>query len=209
MAKQAGIDPKKFRAALRDAKLGWHIHGHPWIVTVNSQEHADLVDVLESLLRSKSRSSRASSSNSEAAGLKRASSDESWVIDQCDALLGRIARRQYRFPFLTGDPGKSGQRTLLPVDAYYEELRLVVEFHERQHVEEVRFFDRRLTISGVSRGEQRRIYDARRRQLLPENGIKLIEIPISAFAATSNKKLRRTTEDILVIKKFLDKFIAG
>ena len=38
------------------------------------------------------------------------------------------------------------------------------------------FFDKRQTVSGVGRGEQRKIYDQRRRDVLPVNGIKLIEI---------------------------------
>ena len=47
----------------------------------------------------------------------RADSDEYYVIDLCDEVLGRKASRQHRFDFLTGDTGKR-----LPVDAYYEEL---------------------------------------------------------------------------------------
>jgi phosphatidylserine/phosphatidylglycerophosphate/cardiolipin synthase-like enzyme len=35
----------------------------------------------------------------------------------------------------------------------------VIEYHERQHDEAVELFDRRQTVSGVSRGEQRRRYD--------------------------------------------------
>ncbi|WP_309751901.1 hypothetical protein [Novosphingobium sp.] len=46
---------------------------------------------------------------------------------------------------------------MLPVDAWYPELALVIEYRERQHSEAVKFFDQRETVSGVGRGEQRRI----------------------------------------------------
>jgi len=52
----------------------------------------------------------------------RKASDEHYVIDLCDELLGVPAERQYRFDFLRGDTGVS-----LPVDAYYPDLNLVIE----------------------------------------------------------------------------------
>ncbi|MFG1277879.1 hypothetical protein [Xanthobacter autotrophicus] len=91
----------------------------------------------------------------------RSRSDEAYVIDLCDRILGLKAHRQWRFPFLLGDPGRSGRRARLPVDAYYPELGLVMEYHERQHDEPVPFFDRRITAAGIPRGEHRRIYDER------------------------------------------------
>jgi hypothetical protein len=89
----------------------------------------------------------------------------------------------------------------LPVDAYYPSLNLVIEFRERQHTEEVKFFDRKQTVSGVSRGEQRKLYDQRRREVLPEHGIKLIEFDYSDFKHTSSKKLiGDKMEDLKVVK---------
>ena len=43
-------------------------------------------------------------------------SEETYVIDLCDEVLGTVALRQHRFDFLRGDagPGKQGKR--LPVD---------------------------------------------------------------------------------------------
>lgn len=70
--------------------------------------------------------------------------DETYIIDLCDEVLGLKASRGHRFEFLRGDPGKNGRRACLPVDAYYAELNLVVEYHERQHSEPVSFFDRRI-----------------------------------------------------------------
>ena len=49
MARHAGIDPKKFRQALRDAELAWHKHGGRWKVFRDSPEHKDMLSVLNSL----------------------------------------------------------------------------------------------------------------------------------------------------------------
>jgi hypothetical protein len=123
-------------------------------------------------------------------------SDESYVIDLCDEILGLVASRQHRFDFLRGDAN-----TKLPVDAYYSELNIVVEYREKQHTEEVKFFDKKNTVSGVGRGEQRRIYDQRRRDVLPAHGITLIEINYSDFNHSSSKRLlRNRLNDIEVIR---------
>jgi hypothetical protein len=130
---------------------------------------------------------------------QRADSDEAYVIDLCDEILGRNAIRQHRFPFLKGDGGHT-----LPVDAYYSDLNLVVEYRERQHTEAVKFFDRRQTVSGVSRGEQRRLYDQRRREILPARGIQLIEVSCTDLAHHSGKRLRRDrTRDRQVLRETL------
>lgn len=121
----------------------------------------------------------------------RADSDEAYVIDLCDHLLGMKALRQWRFPFLLGDPGRNGRCVRLPVDAFYPELGLVVEYHERQHGEPVPFFDRRITAAGMSRGEQRRVYDERRRAVLPEHGMGLAVICCADLAHSSARRLLR------------------
>lgn len=95
------------------------------------------------------------------------SRDEHYVLALCDELLKATASRQHRFDFLRGDPGKSGRCVRLPVDAYYEANSLVIEYRECQHSEPVAIMDRRMTVSGVTRGEQRRKYDQRRRDELP------------------------------------------
>lgn len=129
----------------------------------------------------------------------RANSDETYVIDLCDEVLGMKAFRQHRFNFLVGDSGHT-----LPVDAYYPELNLVVEYHEIQHTESVKFFDRRATVSGVSRGEQRKIYDQRRAEVLPGHGIQLVVISYCDFG--TSKKLSRNHEyDIEVVRRILRK----
>ena len=134
---------------------------------------------------------------------RRRQSDESYVVDLCDEVLQLKALRQYRFDFLRGDAG-----TKLPVDAYYPSLNLVVEFRERQHTEEVRFFDRRQTVSLIGRGEQRKLYDQRRRDILPKHGIALVELDYELFEHARNKKLIRNKEsDLKVIKSALSKYM--
>ena len=126
--------------------------------------------------------------------------DESYVVNLCDEVLGLKALRQYRFPFLLGDTGKA-----LPVDAYYKEKNLVVEYCERQHTEAVPFFDRRKTVSEVSRGEQRKIYDERRREILPKHHIKLVNISYSDFEYDSRKRIiRNHSHDIEVVRTKLE-----
>ena len=127
----------------------------------------------------------------------RSDSDEYYVIGLCNEALGIVGEQQYKFHFLVGDTGRA-----LPVDVYYRDLNLVIEYYERQHTEEVKFFNRRMTVSGVSRGEQRKIYDERRRSELPRHGIKLVIISYSDFGTT--KKLRRNHDaDLLIVKGIL------
>ncbi len=161
------------------------IVGNEAIKTTNSIFKASVVPNVKSISINKTRSQ----------------SDESYVIDLCDEVLKQQALRQHRFDFLKGDSG-----TKLPVDAYYPSLNMVVEFKERQHTEEVKFFDRRQTVSGVGRGEQRIMYDQRRRDVLPKHGIKLIELDYSDFEHTNRKKLvRNRVEDLKVIERKLKK----
>jgi hypothetical protein len=53
--------------------------------------------------------------------------------------------------------------TPLPIDAWYLSFNLVIEYRERQNIYTVAIFYRRQTVSGVSRGEHRKLYDERRR----------------------------------------------
>jgi hypothetical protein len=121
--------------------------------------------------------------------------DEAYVIDLCDRVLGQLASRQHRFAFLLGDTGR-----MLPVDAYYENLDLVVEYRERQHYEPVKMWDQKPTCSGVPRGQQRALYDQRRRDLLPQHGIYVVEFSFSEFRHDGAKRLLRVPEDEAVIR---------
>ena len=146
-------------------------------------------------------------SKKEIAKLSKLQSDEKYVIDLCDSVLELKAERQKRFDFLLGDFHKDGvTRTKLPVNAYYEELKLVIEYKESQQVGSIENEDgvEFKTVSGLSRIEQRKIYDQRRATGLPKHGMKLIEIPYSVFDCDSNHKIIRNAEsDLLKIQEIL------
>lgn len=135
----------------------------------------------------------------------RTDSDEHYVLDLCDEILGVVGRRQARFDWLRGDPSPTRPRgTALPVDGHWPDLRLVVEFQEEQHTQPSPFFDRRQTVSGVGRGEQRRLYDARKRTLIPKQGLRLVVIEKSEFVVTSKRIDRERTRDMAVVRQYLD-----
>ncbi|MAY52571.1 MAG: hypothetical protein CMC75_04830 [Flavobacteriaceae bacterium] len=128
------------------------------------------------------------------------------IIDLCDRILNLKSSRQHKFDFLLGDINSRGFSSKLPVDAYYQQLNLVIEYRERQHTESVSFFDKpnKLTVSGVHRGEQRKIYDQRRDEILPKNGINLIKISYYDFDYDNRKRiLRNEKEDIKTIDKII------
>lgn len=134
----------------------------------------------------------------------RMESDEAYVIDLCDELLGKRALRQHRFEWLRGDSG-----TGLPVDAYYPSLNLVVEYMERQHTEAVPHFDKRMTVSGMSRGEQRRRYDQRRQTEIPKHGLTLVTVHYHGLAHAGSKRLLRDrVDDLRVLGQRLRTFMA-
>lgn len=133
-------------------------------------------------------------------------SDEHYVLDLCDVVLQIKGLRQHRFDFLVGDANAQGRKAKLPVDIYYPELNLVIEYKEQQHTKPNKHFDKPdlFTVSGVHRGEQRKIYDQRRLDVLPQHGISVIEISYSDFRFDSRDKIVRDFErDLLVVKKFL------
>ena len=141
---------------------------------------------------------------------KSNSKDEHYVLDLCDKVLGIISHRQHKFDFLLGDPNKKGVSAKLPVDSYYRELNLVIEYRERQHTESVNFFDKpsKMTVSGVHRGEQRKIYDERRRMILPKHNIDLIEISFTDFNYDRQKRIIRNPGiDIEIVKQKLQKYL--
>lgn len=77
-------------------------------------------------------------------------------------------------------------------------LKLAIEYRERQHTEAVNFFYKpnRITVSRVHRGEQRKLYDEKRRTVLQTHGLKLIEISYSDFNHDNQKGLSETKRRI-------------
>lgn len=138
--------------------------------------------------------------------MSRDDSDETYVIDLCDEVLGEKGIRQHRFDWLLGDPGANGRQVRLPVDSYWPGRELVIEYRERQHEEPVPFFDKpdRLTISGVHRGEQRALYDARRDTEIPARGLWFVVIRPADLDADGRGRLHRNREsDLQVVRKLL------
>ncbi|WP_406175884.1 hypothetical protein [Streptomyces sp. NBC_00996] len=137
---------------------------------------------------------------------KRDESDEAYVVDLCNEVLGETALTQHKFDWLLGDPGAGGRQARLPVDAYWSGHQLVVEYRELQHDQPMPHFDKpdRLTISGVHRGEQRALYDARRDTEIPAHGLRLVVIRPTDLDADTRGRLRRNREaDIAALSKIL------
>ncbi|MFF3878763.1 hypothetical protein [Streptomyces sp. NPDC001978] len=109
---------------------------------------------------------------------KREGSDGAHVVDLCNRVLGETALTQHTFDWLLGDAGVGGRRAGLPVDASWPGHQLVVEYRELQRHRPVPHFDKpdQLTVSGVHRGEQRALYDARRESEIPAHGLRLLVI---------------------------------
>jgi hypothetical protein len=199
LARELGIDPKRLRQWLRDNFV--HEHNAPWDLTPEEEAQARArfsgwsrerpIEAEEIADRPVHRAGRSNS-------------DEAYVIDLCDEALGERALRQHRFPCLVGDPGRSGAGAQLPVDAYYRDRQLVVEYRERQHYEATPFFDRWQTVSGVGRGEQRRRYDERRERELPRHGLRLVIVRSTDLQCDRRGRLLRDrTSDHATITRLL------
>ena len=141
---------------------------------------------------------------------KRVNNDENYIINLCNDLLKDTASRQHRFPFLLGDFHRDKKsRTKLPVDAYYQNLNLVLEYRIKQP-EEIASLDKQTskTISGVSLDEQRKIYNQRRKEVLLRKEINLIEINYYAFEYDSEFNIVRDKEkDTEILKGILSEFL--
>lgn len=137
----------------------------------------------------------------------RTESDEHYVLYLCDKILGASGRRQATFGWLRGDSSPSRPLgTKLPVDSFWPALELVVEFQEEQHSKPSPFFDRRPTVSGVGRGEQRRLYDERKSLLIREHGLRLVVIEKSAFVIKSKRIMRDPGRDTAVVRQHLGSY---
>lgn len=108
-----------------------------------------------------------------------------------------------RFDWCRGDsrdPARVG--LTLPFDAVWESRKLIVEFDERQHREPVDFFDKpqRMTVSGVHRGEQRRLYDERKVRLAQAHGYTVLRIPATALVWRGRQLARDRSADLLTLR---------
>jgi ATP adenylyltransferase len=122
----------------------------------------------------------------------RTESDEKYILDLVAEVLAEPDYRwQHRFPTLLGDPGLDGKRRPLPVDGYFPRHKLIVEYWERQHSAPVPIMDEGSTVSGVSRGHQRRLYDQRRQTWAEANGLRLVILDYRGFESDKYGRLLR------------------
>lgn len=143
---------------------------------------------------------------------RRVDHDADYVLSRIDALLDQQSLREHRFGWLRGDPGASGRSRPLPVDAFWPDLGLVIEVFERQHDHPVAHFDKpeRLTVSGVHRGEQRRMYDDRRREQIPAHGFTILIARTAHLAVHRNGRLLRDpAADDPILRALLDEALAA
>lgn len=127
-----------------------------------------------------------------------ANSDEFYLVNLCDELLKQKASRKHTFDTLLGRLHKKGKsRTKLPLDAYYENLKLVIEFFEKKDTEE-----------SAEREAQRKFYDQRKKDALEKKEIRLIEINYALFDCNEEDRLVRNKEkDCRVLNDLLKDFI--
>jgi len=122
----------------------------------------------------------------------RSESDEKYILE----LVARVLAEpdyawQHHFATLVGDPGQDGRSRPLPVDGYFPRHRLIVEYWEKQHSSPVAIMDEGESVSGISRGHQRRLYDARRQEWADANGLRLVILDYRGFDADEQGRLRR------------------
>ncbi len=122
-------------------------------------------------------------------------SDEFYLVNLCDELLKQKASRKHTFDNLLGNMHKKGKgRTKLPLAAYYENLKLAIDFKGKKYDSE-------------EREERLRIYGLRKKEVLERKKIKLILIDYTDFECDENQKLvRNETEDMSVLKNILKNF---
>ncbi len=122
----------------------------------------------------------------------RSQSDEKYVLGLAAEVLGEPDWHwQHRFATLKGDPGTDGKPRQLPVDGYFPRHRLIIEYWEKQHSAPVPIMDEGTTVSGVSRGHQRRLYDRRRQEWAEAHGLRLVILDYRGFQSDEQGRLRR------------------
>lgn len=136
--------------------------------------------------------------------LKRQRDDEHYVIDLCDEALGLTALRHHSFEFLKGDMHRNGRtRSLLPCDAYYSELKLVIEYHATPDEAKVAEASGE-SAENPSVESKRKIYAERKRKVLPEHEMTLIEIDAGDFEQDELSLIKRDRKrDMALVKSLL------
>ncbi|WP_299434522.1 hypothetical protein [uncultured Aquimarina sp.] len=130
-------------------------------------------------------------------------SDEYYLVNLCDELLQQKASRKHTFDTLVGNLHKRGKgRTKLPLDAYYEDLKLVLEFYRKDEATE------ELDEKEQARKEQIKYYKELKKKAIRTKKLRLMEINYALFECNGENKLVRNTEsDTSVLKGILKDFI--
>ena len=112
--------------------------------------------------------------------------DENYLLDLCDEILGQKALRQHLFHL--PDKGRN-----FPVHGYYPELNLALYYRKPPQSEVVTHLENISWISGRSlhREKEEEEFLQRCRELLPEKGIRLLEIHHSNFSYNKLKRLQK------------------
>lgn len=130
-------------------------------------------------------------------------SDENYLLDMADELLGQKASRKHTFDTLVGNLHKRGKgRTKLPLDAFYKDLKLVIEFFQK----EKNFED--LDEKEQARVTQIKYYDQLKKEAVLNKSFRYMKINYAQFECNENEKLVRNTEnDTIVLKEILKDFL--
>lgn len=137
--------------------------------------------------------------------MSRENSDEKYVLDLIAEILNTDFIWQKTFSSLVGDPGQSGARKCLPLDGYYEKYNLIVEYCEKLHFETVTIMDKRMTVSRVTRGEQRKLYDKRKEDWAISSGYSFLKVCFYHLSHSANGKLIRDRQhDTEILKELFD-----
>lgn len=141
---------------------------------------------------------------------QRENTDEFYLINICDELLDEKASRKHTFSFLLGDMHKRGKtRTKLPLAAFYKAPNLVIEFLENDTKtdQDSSKLDV-ITVSGITRSEQIKKYNKRRRDVLKKREINLIEIDYSDFDCDkAGRLIKDKSKDTALLKELLKRYI--
>ncbi len=132
-------------------------------------------------------------------------SDEFYLVNLADSLLQQKASRKHTFDSLVGNLHKKNKgRTKLPLDAYYEELKLVLEFFKDE--EDVNF--NKLSEKEQAIITQRKYYDQVKKEAVRKKDLQLLEIRYSQFECDSEGNLLRdTSKDTKVFRGILKNYL--
>jgi hypothetical protein len=143
--------------------------------------------------------------------LERSNSDEVYILGLIDELFNETGSRRHTFDDLLGDLHQNGEtRTELPIDIYYAKFKLALEIveHPGKKKNTIESKEEKLTVSGITRAEQRLKYQKRKKIVLTQKDISFIEIPLDSFEVDDSMQLiRKKGDDVRELIGLLSDFI--